>query len=135
MKAVQFTEVGAPLVIQDVPRPEPGEDQVLVRVAGCGVCHTDIGFWKDGVPTKKGPPLTLGHEISGTVVEAGSQYESLLNREVIVPAVIPCGACELCREGRGNICRGQMMPGNDIDGGFAEYVVTPGRGRTLCGGR
>jgi 6-hydroxycyclohex-1-ene-1-carbonyl-CoA dehydrogenase len=94
------------------------------------VCHTDIGFWKDGVPTKKGPPLTLGHEISGTVIEAGSQYESLLNREVIVPAVIPCGACELCQEGRGNVCRGQMMPGNDIDGGFAEYVVTPGRG--LC---
>jgi 6-hydroxycyclohex-1-ene-1-carbonyl-CoA dehydrogenase len=130
MKAVRFTEVGAPLVIEDVPRPEPREGQVLVQVAGCGVCHTDIGFWKDGVPTKKGTPLTLGHEISGTVVEAGSKYESLVGREVIVPAVIPCGACELCREGRGNICRGQMMPGNDIDGGFAEYVVTPGLG--LC---
>ncbi|UCC81562.1 MAG: 6-hydroxycyclohex-1-ene-1-carbonyl-CoA dehydrogenase [Gemmatimonadota bacterium] len=130
MKAVRFTEVGAPLVIEDVPRPEPGEDQVLVQVAGCGVCHTDVGFWKDGVPTKKGTPLTLGHEISGTVVESGSQYESLLNREVIIPAVIPCGSCELCREGRGNICRGQMMPGNDIDGGFAEYIVTPGLG--LC---
>jgi 6-hydroxycyclohex-1-ene-1-carbonyl-CoA dehydrogenase len=130
MKAVRFTEVGAPLVIEDVPRPDPGADQVLVQVAGCGVCHTDIGFWKDGVPTKQGPPLTLGHEISGTVVEAGSQYESLLNREVIVPAVIPCGSCELCQEGRGNICRAQMMPGNDIDGGFAEYVVTPGLG--LC---
>jgi 6-hydroxycyclohex-1-ene-1-carbonyl-CoA dehydrogenase len=130
MKAVRFTEVGAPLVIEEVPKPEPGEDQVLVQVAGCGVCHTDIGFWKDGVPTKKGPPLTLGHEISGKVIEAGSQYDSMLNREVIVPAVIPCGVCELCKEGRGNICRGQMMPGNDIDGGFAEYVVTPGQG--LC---
>jgi 6-hydroxycyclohex-1-ene-1-carbonyl-CoA dehydrogenase len=130
MKAVRFTEVGAPLVIEEVPKPEPGEDQVLVQVAGCGVCHTDIGFWKDGVPTKKRPPLTLGHEISGKVIEAGSQYDSMLNREVIVPAVIPCGVCELCKEGRGNICRGQMMPGNDIDGGFAEYVVTPGQG--LC---
>lgn len=130
MKAVRFTGVGEPLVVEDVPRPKPGADQVLVRVAGCGVCHTDIGFWKEGVPTKQGPPLTLGHEISGTVVEAGSQFESLINREVIVPAVIPCGSCELCREGRGNICRGQMMPGNDIDGGFAEFIAAPGRG--LC---
>ena len=130
MKAVQLVEVDAPLVIQDVVRPKPAEDEVLVQVAGCGVCHTDIGFWKDGVPTKKGLPLTLGHEVSGTVVEAGSQYGHLLSKEVIVPAVIPCGECDLCTEGRGNICRGQLMPGNDIEGGFAEFIVTPGLG--LC---
>ena len=130
MKAVQLVEVDAPLVIQDVVRPKPAEDEVLVQVAGCGVCHTDIGFWKDGVPTKKGLPLTLGHEVSGTVVEAGSQYGHLLSKEVIVPAVIPCGECDLCAEGRGNICRGQLMPGNDIEGGFAEFIVTPGLG--LC---
>jgi 6-hydroxycyclohex-1-ene-1-carbonyl-CoA dehydrogenase len=130
MKAVQLVEASAPLVIQDVAKPEPGDDEVLVQVAGCGVCHTDIGFWKEGVPTKKPIPLTLGHEISGTVIEAGSKFNKLLNREVIVPAVIPCGECALCKGGRGNICRGQMMPGNDIDGGFAEYVVAPGRG--LC---
>ncbi|KPK56830.1 MAG: zinc-binding alcohol dehydrogenase [Gemmatimonas sp. SG8_38_2] len=123
-------EVDAPLVIQDVLRPKPAEDEVLVQVAGCGVCHTDIGFWKDGVPTKKGLPLTLGHEVSGTVVESGSQYGHLVGKEVIVPAVIPCGACDLCAEGRGNICRSQLMPGNDIEGGFAEFIVTPGRG--LC---
>jgi 6-hydroxycyclohex-1-ene-1-carbonyl-CoA dehydrogenase len=130
MKAVRLTEAGAPLTIQDLAKPEAGKEQVLVQVAGCGVCHTDIGFWKEGVPTKKALPLTLGHEISGTVVEAGSEFKQLLGREVIVPAVIPCGACELCKEGRGNICRGQLMPGNDIDGGFAEYIATPGRG--LC---
>jgi 6-hydroxycyclohex-1-ene-1-carbonyl-CoA dehydrogenase len=94
------------------------------------VCHTDIGFWKDGVPTKKGLPLTLGHEVSGTVVEAGSRYEHLVGKEVIVPAVIPCGECDLCASGRGNICRSQLMPGNDIEGGFAEFIVTPGLG--LC---
>jgi 6-hydroxycyclohex-1-ene-1-carbonyl-CoA dehydrogenase len=94
------------------------------------VCHTDIGFWKDGVPTKKQLPLTLGHEVSGVVVEAGANHKQLLDREVIVPAVIPCGDCVLCNEGRGNVCRAQMMPGNDIDGGFAEYLVVPGRG--LC---
>jgi 6-hydroxycyclohex-1-ene-1-carbonyl-CoA dehydrogenase len=130
MKAVKLVTVGAPLEVQDVARPEPNDKEVLVRVAGCGVCHTDIGFWKDGVPTKKALPLTLGHEISGTVIQAGSGFQDLLDREVIVPAVIPCGECDLCFAGRGNICRGQLMPGNDIDGGFAEYIVVPGRG--LC---
>jgi 6-hydroxycyclohex-1-ene-1-carbonyl-CoA dehydrogenase len=94
------------------------------------VCHTDISFWKDGVPTKKALPLTLGHEVSGTVVEAGEEFRQLVGREVIVPAVIPCGACDLCRAGRGNVCRSQVMPGNDIDGGFAQFLAVPGRG--LC---
>jgi 6-hydroxycyclohex-1-ene-1-carbonyl-CoA dehydrogenase len=70
MKAVKLVTVGAPLEVQDVAAPEPNDTEVLVRVAGCGVCHTDIGFWKDGVPTKQALPLTLGHEISGTVVGA-----------------------------------------------------------------
>jgi 6-hydroxycyclohex-1-ene-1-carbonyl-CoA dehydrogenase len=99
-------------------------------VAGCGVCHTDIGFWNDGVPTKKPLPLTLGHEISGTVLEAGEDYADLVGTEVIIPAVIPCGSCDLCREGRTNVCRTQLMPGNDIDGGFADRILVPGRG--LC---
>jgi 6-hydroxycyclohex-1-ene-1-carbonyl-CoA dehydrogenase len=68
MKAVQLTAVGAPLEIRDVPRPVPQDNEVLVQVAGCGVCHTDIGFWKDGVPTNKPLPLTLGHEASGTII-------------------------------------------------------------------
>ncbi len=130
MKAVRLTAVNAPVEVQDVPQPQPSDGEVLVQVAGCGVCHTDIGFWKDGVPTKKELPLTLGHEISGSVVEASSDYQHLLHREVIVPAVIPCGECGLCRGGRGNVCRAQLMPGNDMDGGFAEYITTPGRG--LC---
>jgi 6-hydroxycyclohex-1-ene-1-carbonyl-CoA dehydrogenase len=130
MKAVQLVEVGAPLEVRDVPQPEAGEDQVIVKVSGCGVCHTDIGFWKDGVPTNKELPLTLGHEVSGTVVAAGAHYQHLLNCEVIVPAVMPCGDCDLCDAGRGNICRKQLMPGNDMDGGFAELIAVPGQG--LC---
>ena len=130
MKAVQLTAVGEPLALRDVEIAAPADDEVVVQVAGCGVCHTDIGFWKDGVPTKKGLPLTLGHEISGTVAEAGADFADLVGTEVIVPAVIPCGQCDLCRAGRGNICRTQLMPGNDIDGGFAERIVVPGRG--LC---
>ena len=130
MKALVLPAPGAALELRDVPRPVPAEDQVLVQVAGCGVCHTDIGFWKDGIPTKQGTPITLGHEVSGTVVEAGSTFRSLVGREVIVPAVIPCGDCALCRAGRGNVCRAQQMPGNDIDGGFADFLAVPGRG--LC---
>jgi len=130
MKAVRLPAPGAALEVCDVPVPRPGDDEVLVRVAGCGVCHTDIGFWREGVPTRHAPPLTLGHEIAGTVVEAGAAHAGLLGREVIVPAVIPCGTCDLCAGGRGNVCRRQLMPGNDLDGGFAEYVVVPGRG--LC---
>jgi 6-hydroxycyclohex-1-ene-1-carbonyl-CoA dehydrogenase len=130
MKALRFHGVDQPLTLEDVPFRKPGEDEVVVRVAGCGVCHTDIGFWRDGVPTKHDPPLILGHEISGTVESAGPAHRHLVGHQVIVPAVIPCGRCELCRNSRSNACRAQIMPGNDIDGGFAERVVVPARG--LC---
>lgn len=130
MKALRLPAARAALEIQDVPAPSAEDGQVVVRVAGCGVCHTDIGFWKDGVPTRHPLPLTLGHEISGTVVETGPAHRALRGQEVIVPAVIPCGACDLCRSGRGNVCRAQLMPGNDMDGGFAEYLAVPARG--LC---
>jgi 6-hydroxycyclohex-1-ene-1-carbonyl-CoA dehydrogenase len=130
MIAIQLVGPDAPLETRQLARPVPGAGEVLVRVAGCGVCHTDIGFWRDGVATRRAPPLTLGHEISGTVVETGAGCEGLAGADVIVPAVIPCGTCALCLGGRGNICRDQLMPGNDIDGGFADFVVVPGRG--LC---
>ena len=134
MKALQLVAPGS-LELREVPRPAPMEREVLVKVAGCGVCHTDIGFWKDGVGTRKPLPVTLGHEISGTVIEAGAEFRHLVGREVIVPAVIPCGTCELCRSGRGNVCRAQVMPGNDCDGGFAEFVAVPGRGLCAVGRR
>jgi len=130
MKAIRLTAAGQPLALMDVPTPTPGADEALVRVAGCGVCHTDIGFWKDGVPTNHGLPITLGHEISGVATDTGPAHRALIGREVIVPAVMPCGACDLCRAGRGNACRRQKMPGNDMDGGFAEFVAVPARG--LC---
>ena len=135
MKAVRLTAADAPLELQDVCMPEPGTDEVVVRVAGCGVCHTDIGFWRAGVSTRHSLPLTLGHEISGTVVRTGAGKRGLLGREVIVPAVIPCGECDLCRRGRDNVCRAQLMPGNDMDGGFAEFVRVPARGLCLVDDR
>src|SRR5512134_3468331 len=130
MKAIRLLAMREPLEVREVPVPGPGPDEALVQVAGCGVCHTDIGFWKDGVPTRHGLPITLGHEISGVVTAAGPAHRHLIGREVIVPAVMPCGDCELCRAGRGNACRRQTMPGNDTDGGFAEFVTVPANG--LC---
>ena len=102
--------------------PKLNQDEVMVKVAGCGVCHTDLSFWHYGVKTKHELPLTLGHEISGTVVAGPDDW---LNKNVIIPAVLPCGECELCKKGRGNICRKQLMPGNDFDGGFASHIKVP----------
>jgi 6-hydroxycyclohex-1-ene-1-carbonyl-CoA dehydrogenase len=130
MRAVQLVAPSAPLELRELPRPTPEDDEVLVQVAGCGVCHTDIGFWREGVATRRPPPITLGHEISGVIVEAGTDFSALVGDEVIIPSVIPCGRCALCTSGRGNVCRAQLMPGNDMDGGFADFIRVPGRG--LC---
>ncbi|MBK7407923.1 MAG: 6-hydroxycyclohex-1-ene-1-carbonyl-CoA dehydrogenase [Saprospirales bacterium] len=102
--------------------PSISDKEALVEVAGCGVCHTDLSFWHDGVRTKKELPLTLGHEISGTVVEGPAH---LRGKNVIIPAVLPCGDCELCNKGRSNMCQNQLMPGNDFHGGFASHIVVP----------
>jgi 6-hydroxycyclohex-1-ene-1-carbonyl-CoA dehydrogenase len=109
---------------------EPGAGEVVVAVAGCGVCHTDLGFVYERVPTRHPLPLTLGHEIAGTVVAAGEGAEEWLGREVVVPAVLPCGDCPACRAGRGQICPRQIFPGNDVHGGFASHARVPARG--LC---
>ena len=105
-----------------VPDLQPGE--VLVEVAGCGVCHTDLGYFFDGVPTVSKPPLTLGHEIAGTVVAGDDAW---IGKEVLIPAVMPCRKCHLCKTGRGNRCLAQKMPGNSIGiyGGFSSHIPVP----------
>jgi 6-hydroxycyclohex-1-ene-1-carbonyl-CoA dehydrogenase len=97
---------------------------VLVEVAGCGVCHTDLGYFYDGVPTVSKPPLTLGHEISGTVVAGDEEW---VGKEVVIPAVMPCRKCILCKTGRGNRCLAQKMPGNSMEiyGGFSSHIPVP----------
>jgi 6-hydroxycyclohex-1-ene-1-carbonyl-CoA dehydrogenase len=124
-----MTAPQAPLV-REAFDAAPGAGEVAVAIAGCGVCHTDLGYYYDGVRTNAPLPLALGHEISGKVVAAGAGSEGWLGKSVIVPAVLPCGECDLCRRGLAPICRKQKMPGNDIQGGFATHIVVPGRG--LC---
>jgi len=113
----------------EVPVPELKPGEVLVEIAGCGVCHTDLGYFYWGVPTVSQPPLTLGHEIAGTVVAGEADW---IGKEVIVPAVMPCGECDMCKAGRGNRCLSQAMPGNSWGtwGGFASHIPVPAR--DLC---
>ncbi len=130
IQAWQMLEVAKPMQLAQIAQPALSANEVLIRVVGCGVCHTDLGFLYDGVRTVKTLPLTLGHEISGIVEAAGDDSQNWLGKAVIVPAVMPCGECELCRKGRGTICRKQSMPGNHIDGGFASHIVV--QDRYLC---
>lgn len=108
----------------EIPVPELKEGEVLVEIAGCGVCHTDLGYFFDMVPTVSKPPLALGHEIAGTVIAGDPAW---VGKEVIIPAVMPCRKCILCKTGRGNRCLAQKMPGNSIGvyGGFASHIVVP----------
>lgn len=122
--AYQMTAQDQPFELVELTVPEVGPGEALVKIAGCGVCHTDLSFWHYGVPTHHELPLVLGHEISGTVLEGPAQ---LKGKPVIIPAVLPCGECELCRKGRSNICQNQKMPGNDFHGGFASHIVIPAR--------
>lgn len=114
--------------IEEVPTPAPRAGEVLVRVAGCGVCHTDLHYLDHGTPTFKPPPIILGHEVAGTVAEAGSGVTALApGARVLIPAVLSCGHCTFCRLGRENICERSQMLGNHIDGGYAEFVAVPAK--------
>ncbi len=140
-RAWKLEAPGRPLRRHEAAVPRPGPDEALLAVSGCGVCHTDLGFLHEGIPTRHPLPLTLGHEIAATVLEAGRDAvlddgRSLTpGQEVIVPAVLPCGDCPRCRAGRENICAAQKMPGNDLDGGFASHVCVPARSLVPVTGR
>jgi len=124
MYSWQMIALDADFQLAESPLPVPGEHEALVKIAGCGVCHTDLSFWHYGVKTKKEFPLTLGHEISGKVIAGPGEW---VGKNVIIPAVLPCGECELCKKGRSNMCQKQLMPGNDFHGGFASHILVPSR--------
>jgi 6-hydroxycyclohex-1-ene-1-carbonyl-CoA dehydrogenase len=126
----EMTGVGERLQLREFELPSPGAGEALVQIAGCGVCHTDLGFLYDGVRPRAPLPLALGHEIAGVVAAAGADHAELVGRAVVVPAVLPCGSCAACRAGFAAVCARQIMPGNDAHGGFASHVLVPARG--LC---
>ena len=125
-----MTALNEPLQAEEFDPGPLGDGEVIVEVAGCGVCHTDLGYYYDGVRTNHPLPLALGHEVSGKVVATASDSKQWMDNTVIVPAVMPCGECDVCQRGKGTICRNQKMPGNDIQGGFASHIRVPARG--LC---
>jgi propanol-preferring alcohol dehydrogenase len=117
---------------QEVPEPHAGPGQVVVRVAGSGLCHTDFtvisrdrSHWKD-----EPPPFTLGHEIAGWVEEAGTGVTMFRHGDAVAvnPSWASCGRCHLCRSGEENHCLYQKSiraPGVGYDGGHAPYVLVP----------
>jgi alcohol dehydrogenase, propanol-preferring len=115
MRASLLDAPGRPLRTADVPVPEPGPDQVLLRVHACGVCRTDLHL-RDGEVAAGHLPLILGHQIVATVDGTGER--------VGVPWLgWTCGECAYCRSGRENLCIRARFTGRDIDGGYAEYAV------------
>jgi alcohol dehydrogenase, propanol-preferring len=123
MRAAVFHGADRPMSIEEIALPEPAAGEILVKVAGCGVCHTDLHYIDHGTPTFKKPPLVLGHEIAGTVASADPTGRFAEGDAVLLPAVLSCGSCTACRTGRENICERSIMLGNNVDGGYAEYIA------------
>lgn len=125
MRAGVVTKFKAPLEMQRVPIPSPGDGQVLVRVHACGVCHTDLHASLGDWSAKPGLPRIPGHETVGEVVQLGAGVEQVaLGDRVGVPWLHwACGRCQQCLSGWETLCELQIRSGYDVDGGFAEYVV------------
>ena len=125
MKAIRAESPGAELALREVATPRPGPGEVLIKVAACGVCRTDLHL-RDGELPMCRYPVTPGHEVVGMVVEAGGRFAA--DTRVGVPWLAwTCGACEYCRAGRENLCDRPRFTGCHVDGGYAEYVVADER--------
>lgn len=127
MKAVQLIERGAPLRLQEVPIPEIGSDEVLVRIKAASICHSDA-YYRKHINPKRILPLTLGHEVAGMVERVGSEVHNVqVGDRVCLHYVVSCGECTYCRMGQEQFCRQARMIGNHLPGGFAEYIAVPAR--------
>jgi len=137
MKAAILHKVHEPLSIEDLEPPSIAEDEVLVRVAACGVCHTDLKVIEGRIPFKT--PVLIGHEVSGTVEDVGGGQRGLFKPgdRVIVGMRYRCGQCQACRSGRENLCRSRPAPsslkkkdGTLVHrwnvGGFSQLLAVPG---------
>ena len=128
MKAAVFHEPNQPLKIEEVDIPKIESNEILVKIAACGVCNTDLHYIDHGSPTFKKPPMILGHEPSGIVEEVGAEVKNFnVDDRVLIPPVFSCGYCDNCRLGRENICFNMIMLGNHIDGAYAEYTKAPAK--------
>lgn len=124
MHAMVLEAPAKPLSSKEVPVPQPGPEQVLIRVHACGVCRTDLHI-VDGELQGPKLPLILGHEIVGTVVQIGVQVQQFcIGDRVGVPWLgYTCNQCHYCQRGQENLCDRPLFTGYTIDGGYAEYTV------------
>ncbi|MDU0294667.1 alcohol dehydrogenase AdhP [Saccharothrix longispora] len=129
MKAAVVTELGAPLEVRDVPVPQPGTGQVLVRLESSGICHTDIHAANGDWPVKPTPPFIPGHEGVGTVEAVGEGVDpALLGTRVAIPWLgHACGECSYCVSGWETLCEQQRNTGYSVDGCYAEHTLADAR--------
>jgi D-arabinose 1-dehydrogenase-like Zn-dependent alcohol dehydrogenase len=127
MRAVRLVQIGEPLVDAEVPIPEIGPNEVLIRVAAAGICHSDEHY-RAGISKIDNLPVTLGHEIAGRVEQVGGDVRNVSVRDrVCVHYLVHCGSCEFCVRGLEQFCRSGQMIGKHRDGGYAEFIKVPGR--------
>ena len=128
MKAMLLDVQGQPLRLAELPRPEPGPDQILIEVRACGVCRTDLHVL-DGDLREPKLPLILGHEIVGVAIEMGARVKGFaLGQRVGVPWLgRTCGHCGYCGSGRENLCDAAEFTGYTLDGGYAEFALADAR--------
>jgi len=124
MRAMLLKEQKKPLVLEEILKPNPKEDELLIKVKVCGVCRTDLHI-KDGDLLHPKLPLILGHEILGEVEKVGKNVKEFKSGDRVgVPWLgKSCGHCEYCHQGQENLCADAQFTGYHIDGGYAEYTV------------
>ena len=131
MKALLLSKYSQ-LEMADFPVPRPGPGEVLVRVAACGICGSDVHGY-DGSSGRRIPPIVMGHEAAGTIAAVGEKVANLTeNERVTFDSTISCGACEFCKRGELNLCNHREVMGVSCEdyrraGAFAEYIVVPAR--------
>ena len=133
MKAAVVTGFDAPLEVQDVPIPEPGAGQVLVRIEASGLCHTDIHAAQGDWPVKPRPPFIPGHEGVGIIEKVGPDVteRKVGDRVAIAWLGEACGQCRYCISGWETLCEKQQNSGYSVNGAFAEYAVVAAAFATL----
>src|SRR5215831_5377844 len=126
MRAVQLTHIGKPLIDAEVATPEIGSSDVLIRVAAAGICHSDAHY-RGGISKIDHLPLTLGHEVAGSVEQVGRDVTNVSLRDrVCVHYLVHCGRCDFCARGLEQFCRSGQMIGKHRDGAYAEFIIVPG---------
>lgn len=127
MKSVRMVQVGQPLELQEVPVPEIGDYDVLVKIKAAGVCHSDAHY-RSGKSPVYPLPLTLGHEIAGVIEAVGTKVSRRKPGDrVCLHYLISCGSCYYCSAGNEQFCEHGLMLGHYTDGGYAEYIAVPER--------